>query len=71
MNSKEFETSRMVDIIVAAGVGVGSFYNHSSGKQNLAWAVFLNRVEEYGRELEPWRGTRSILAPRPASPTVG
>ena len=52
MSAKGFETSRITDIIEAAGVGVGSFYNHFSGKEDLARAVFLHRVEEYGEELE-------------------
>lgn len=52
MSSKGFETSRIADIIEAAGVGVGSFYNHFSGKEDLARAVFQQRVEEFGRELE-------------------
>lgn len=52
MGAKGFETSRIVDIIEAAGVGVGSFYNHFSGKEDLARAVFLYRVEEFGREME-------------------
>ena len=52
MGDKGFETSRIADIIDAAGVGVGSFYNHFAGKEDLARAVFLQRVEEFGRELE-------------------
>ena len=52
MGAKGFETSRIVDIIEGAGVGVGSFYNHFSDKEDLARAVFSHRVEEYGRELE-------------------
>ncbi|WP_174296665.1 TetR/AcrR family transcriptional regulator [Sphingomonas bacterium] len=52
MGSKGFETSRIVDIIEAAGVGVGSFYNHFSGKENLARAVFLSRVDAFGKEME-------------------
>ena len=52
MSTKGFETSRIADIIEAAGVGVGSFYNHFSGKEDLARAVFLYRVEEFGEELE-------------------
>ncbi len=52
MGTKGFETSRIVDIIDAAGVGVGSFYNHFSGKEDLARAVFLSRVDAFGNELE-------------------
>ncbi len=52
MSAKGFETSRIADIIEAANVGVGSFYNHFSGKEDLARAVFLHQVEEYGQELE-------------------
>ena len=52
MSTKGFETSRIADIIEAANVGVGSFYNHFSGKEDLARAVFLHRVEEFGNELE-------------------
>ena len=52
MGSKGFETSRIVDIIETAGVGVGSFYNHFSGKEDLARAVFLSRVDAFGNEME-------------------
>lgn len=52
MSAKGFETSRIADIIEAADVGVGSFYNHFSGKEDLARAVFQNRMEEFGDEME-------------------
>lgn len=52
MSAKGFETSRITDIIETANVGVGSFYRHFSGKEDLARAVFSSRVEEFGRELE-------------------
>ena len=52
MSDKGFETSRIADIIEAAGVGVGSFYNHFVSKDDLAAAVFAHRVEEFGREME-------------------
>lgn len=52
ISDKGFETSRIVDIIGAAGVGVGSFYNHFSSKDDLAASVFEDRVEAFGREME-------------------
>lgn len=63
MSTKGFETSRIADIIEAAEVGVGSFYNHFSGKEDLARAVFFYRVDEFGEELEVLaRSTPDIAA---------
>ena len=39
-------------IIEEAGVGVGSFYNNFSSKEELASLAFTQRVEEFGRHLE-------------------
>ena len=52
ISNKGFETSRIADIIEAADVGVGSFYNHFDSKDDLAAAVFEHRVEAFGREME-------------------
>ena len=52
ISDKGFETSRIADIIEAAGVGVGSFYNHFDSKDDLAASAFEYRVEAFGRELE-------------------
>lgn len=63
MSTKGFETSRIADIIEAAEVGVGSFYNNFSGKEDLARAVFFYRVDEFGEELEVLaRSTPDIAA---------
>ena len=52
ISDKGFATSRIADIIEAAGVGVGSFYNHFDSKDDLAASVFEHRVETFGREME-------------------
>ena len=62
MSTKGFETSRIAEIIDAAGVGVGSFYNHFSGKEDLARSVFLAKVDEFGVELETVATTAPDIA---------
>jgi AcrR family transcriptional regulator len=52
MSRKGLEGSTIAEIIVEAGVGVGSFYNHFTSKEELAQAVFSNRANEFGAALE-------------------
>ncbi|HVR91931.1 MAG TPA: TetR/AcrR family transcriptional regulator [Novosphingobium sp.] len=52
MGAKGLDGCSIVDIIEQAGVGVGSFYNHFSSKEDLAKAVFAERAEELGATLE-------------------
>lgn len=52
MSRKGIEGSTIAEIITEAGVGVGSFYNHFTSKEELAQAVFSTRVNEYGATLE-------------------
>ncbi len=52
MSSKGFADSTMAEIIEEAGVGVGSFYNYFSSKEDLARAVFMERAEEFGATME-------------------
>ncbi len=47
-----FEASTIAEIIEEAGVGVGSFYNHFSSKEDMAQAVFSAHVEAYGADME-------------------
>jgi AcrR family transcriptional regulator len=47
-----FDGSSIGEIIDAAGVGVGSFYNHFSSKEELAKVIFAERGEELGASLE-------------------
>ncbi len=44
--------SSLAEIIETAGVGVGSFYNNFASKEDLAKAVFAERAEAFGTELE-------------------
>ena len=52
MSQKGLEGSTIAEIIAEAGVGVGSFYNHFTSKEELAQAVFSNRANEFGAALE-------------------
>ncbi len=52
LSSRGFETSSIAGIIEEAGVGVGSFYNHFSSKEDLAAEIFALRVEDLGADLE-------------------
>lgn len=52
MAVKGLDGCSIADIIEQAGVGVGSFYNHFSSKEDLAKAVFAERAEELGAALE-------------------
>lgn len=52
MSVKGLEGSTIAEIIAEAGVGVGSFYNHFSSKEELARAVFSSRANEFGAALE-------------------
>lgn len=52
MGAKGLDGSSIADIIDQAGVGVGSFYNHFSSKEDLAKAVFAERAEALGSTLE-------------------
>lgn len=52
LSSRGFENSSIAEIIEEAGVGVGSFYNHFSTKDELAAEIFALRVEELGADLE-------------------
>jgi len=52
MSRKGLEGSTIAEIIAEAGVGVGSFYNHFTSKEELAQAVFSNRANEFGAALE-------------------
>lgn len=52
MSKKGLEGSTIAEIIAEAGVGVGSFYNHFTSKEELAQAVFSNRANEFGAALE-------------------
>lgn len=52
MSAKGFEGSSIVEIIECAQVGVGSFYNHFSSKQDLAKVIFAERAEAFGESLE-------------------
>lgn len=52
MSRRGLDGSTIVEIIDQAGVGVGSFYNHFVSKEDLAKAVFSDRAEALGAELE-------------------
>jgi AcrR family transcriptional regulator len=52
MGRNGFDGSTIVEIIEVAGVGVGSFYNHFSSKEELAKAIFADRAEDLGASLE-------------------
>lgn len=52
MGRNGLDGSTIVKIIEVAGVGVGSFYNHFSSKEELAKAIFAERGEELGASLE-------------------
>ncbi|GLS98903.1 hypothetical protein GCM10007897_02810 [Sphingobium jiangsuense] len=52
MGRNGFEGSTIAEIIEAAGVGVGSFYNHFTSKEELARAIFAERGEDLGAALE-------------------
>ncbi len=52
MSRSGLEGSTIADIIERAGVGVGSFYNHFSSKEELARAVFAERAAQLGAVLE-------------------
>ena len=52
MRDKGLEGSTIAEIVERAGVGVGSFYNHFTTKEELAQAVFSSVIEEHGAALE-------------------
>lgn len=52
MRLKGLERATIVEIIEQAGVGVGSFYNHFTNKEDLAQAVFSSVINEFGAALE-------------------
>jgi AcrR family transcriptional regulator len=52
MSRQGLEGSTIAEIIAVAGVGVGSFYNHFSSKEEVAEAVFAAATEEFGYSLE-------------------
>ncbi|WP_158511760.1 TetR/AcrR family transcriptional regulator [Sphingobium sp. TKS] len=52
MRTKGLESSTIAEIVEEADVGVGSFYNHFTSKEELAQAVFSTVVEEFGAALE-------------------
>ena len=52
MSAKGFEASSITEIIEQARVGVGSFYNHFSSKEDLAKAIFAERADAFATGLE-------------------
>lgn len=63
MSRKGLDGCSLAEIISEAEVGVGSFYNHFSSKEDLAKAVFAERAKLLGETLERVaHGTTNIVA---------
>src|SRR5262245_56570181 len=48
---KGIDGTSMRDVVEAAGISLGAFYNHYESKEQLAWSLFSEEWAEIAREM--------------------